>query len=653
MRSIVTTRVVVTVWILVLAAAHAVEQQKSSSSNRSSIRTRAVGRAPNQSDDTAIFNTEQQQQQLSQALDVLASLGVEPCRWMESNDIIFQVSKQQQGETNGNLKTMTSTLLQLPMCLSTVPLVDTVESIDRNTRFLPEEESETATASENRPTEPETDNASANDGNTNEEGGGDNQETEEEEESPDTILMNFVGATVCVCVAALAAGLTLGMLGLDPLMLLIKERASDNPTERTQARQLLPLVKQHHRLLVTLLLMNSIANEALPIFLEALVPPSVAILVSVTLVLFFGEIIPSAVFTGPNQLRIASALVPVVRLAMALLSPLAWPIAKLLDCLLHSDEEGEESSAVYKRGELSALIRIQYEERLAAKRKRKKERQQHKHSLKLLQGETVGALDFSVPPAAAQEALNNIKAIKSHMQHTESMRSERSSFSNTGSIRPPAYEGGPMQRSDSLHGDEVIMIEGALQMKTNVALDVYTPLRRMFAVPDTLRLSDRAMVQIYASGFSRVPVYCVQPDKPKSKTAIVGVLMTKQLIVLDPKDARPVTSMPLYTPFCVSPQTPLVELVNLFQTGRTRALKGGHLALVCARPREGNIALDRGDALPNEAGLMGIITLEDVLESLLQEQIYDENDVSLDLGESLGNESILTHVLIHAFNFML
>eukprot|EP00977_Amphora_coffeiformis_P029897 scaffold43368_cov214-Amphora_coffeaeformis.AAC.3 len=448
-------------------------------------------------------------------------------------------------------------------------------------------------------------------------------------EPPKELLINFIGATVCVCIAALAAGLTLGMLGMDPLLLLIKERASDSATERAQAKQLLPLVKQHHRLLVTLLLMNSIANEALPIFLEALVPPSVAILVSVTLVLFFGEIIPSAIFTGPNQLAIASALVPVVRLALFLLAPLAWPIAKLLDCVLHTaGEDGDDhGSSVYKRGELSALIRIQYEERLASKRKRKQERQQHRHSHQPLLGDdTMGSLDFSEPPLASQEKYQSVKALKSQLQHTGSIHpSERTT--NTGDNSTRHYEGGPgnLQRSDSLHVDEVIMIEGALQMKTKVALDVYTPLRRLFAVPETLKLSEKAMVQIYASGFSRVPVYRPNPAKPKDKTAIIGILLTKQLILLNASDARPISSMPLYTPSCVSPQTPLYELVNLFQTGG-RALKGGHLALVCARPREGNIALAAGDALPERAGFMGVITLEDVLESLLQEQIYDEND---------------------------
>jgi hypothetical protein len=50
-------------------------------------------------------------------------------------------------------------------------------------------------------------------------------------------------------------------------------------------------VKNQHLLLCTLLIGNSLAMEALPIFLDTLVPPYVAILISVTLILAFGEVL--------------------------------------------------------------------------------------------------------------------------------------------------------------------------------------------------------------------------------------------------------------------------------------------------------------------------------------------------------------------------
>lgn len=53
-----------------------------------------------------------------------------------------------------------------------------------------------------------------------------------------------------------------------------------------------PILKRHHYLLVTLLLSNATAMEALPIFLDKLVPSFWAVLISVSMVLFFGEIIP-------------------------------------------------------------------------------------------------------------------------------------------------------------------------------------------------------------------------------------------------------------------------------------------------------------------------------------------------------------------------
>ena len=67
---------------------------------------------------------------------------------------------------------------------------------------------------------------------------------------------------------------------------------------------MLPLLKNHHFLLCSLLIANAGANEALPIFLDELLPSYAAILVSVTIVLIFGEIVPTAVFTGPKQVSI-------------------------------------------------------------------------------------------------------------------------------------------------------------------------------------------------------------------------------------------------------------------------------------------------------------------------------------------------------------
>lgn len=420
------------------------------------------------------------------------------------------------------------------------------------------------------------------------------EESALEDETPWEIIINGLAALLCVSVAALAAGLTLGLLGLDPLMLLIKERASEDERERASARKLLPVISQHHRLLVTLLLMNAVANEALPIFLEALVPPAFAILVSVTLVLFGGEIIPSAIFTGPQQINIAVWLLPLVRFVMWVLYPIAGPIAKLLDYLLHSDE-GEHGTASYTRSELAALIRIQYEERLTNKKKRKSQNQ--------ILGDHIGGLDFTPAITNRNKSLRALKHQKLH--ELEALYK---------------LDSGPVSNKVDIHQDEVTMVEGALQMNTKVAMDVFTPHRKVFSIPFDMELNERNMVKIYASGFTRVPVH-----EPGDKTAIVGILMTRSLIVVNPQLGRPVSTLPLRSPRCVSPAAPLVHVLNMMQSGGAGA-KGGHLALVCARPSVGERAFLQKESLPGTAGLMGIITLEDVLEMLLQEQIYDEMD---------------------------
>jgi len=61
-----------------------------------------------------------------------------------------------------------------------------------------------------------------------------------------------------------------GLLSLDITKLEIKS-ITGTDREKSAAVCVLPIIKQHHLLLVTLLLFNSLANETLPIFLGALV----------------------------------------------------------------------------------------------------------------------------------------------------------------------------------------------------------------------------------------------------------------------------------------------------------------------------------------------------------------------------------------------
>lgn len=56
------------------------------------------------------------------------------------------------------------------------------------------------------------------------------------------------------------------------------EERSKLKLEQQCAERILPLVKDHHLLLVTLLLFNTVANEALPVFLDELVPSWAALL---------------------------------------------------------------------------------------------------------------------------------------------------------------------------------------------------------------------------------------------------------------------------------------------------------------------------------------------------------------------------------------
>ena len=76
--------------------------------------------------------------------------------------------------------------------------------------------------------------------------------------------------------------------------------------------------------------------------------------------------------------------------------------------------------------------------------------------------------------------------------------------------------------------DEVAVIRGALDLSAKTAACCLTPIERVFALPTDARLDRETMRAIVASGHSRVPVH-----SPGDKEAIVGVILVKELLLVD------------------------------------------------------------------------------------------------------------------------
>ena len=169
----------------------------------------------------------------------------------------------------------------------------------------------------------------------------------------------------CCAMSATAAGLTMAYLSLDKTKLRIIQR-NGTELEKAQVATVLPLLMDHHRLLVTLLLSNTLSNEALPIFLDSLVPSWLALVISVTAVTILCEIIPQSVSTGKHKLFVACKCAPLMNLVLWLAYPIAYPAARLLDRFIvnetpHSGQEKKkslDSLILFTKEELLSMVEI-------------------------------------------------------------------------------------------------------------------------------------------------------------------------------------------------------------------------------------------------------------------------------------------------------
>ncbi|KPP60523.1 hypothetical protein Z043_121473, partial [Scleropages formosus] len=136
--------------------------------------------------------------------------------------------------------------------------------------------------------------------------------------------------------------------------------------------------------------------------------------------------------------------------------------------------------------------------------------------------------------------------------------------------------------------EELNIIQGALELRTKTVEDVLTPLTDCFMLASDAVLDFGTMSEVMQSGYTRIPVY------ENERENIVDILFVKDLAFVDPDDC-----------------TPLKTITQFYRH-----------PMHCRVNNEGE-----GDPFYE---VMGIVTLEDVIEEIIKSEILDETDLYTD-----------------------
>jgi metal transporter CNNM len=320
-----------------------------------------------------------------------------------------------------------------------------------------------------------------------------------------TILLVEVG--LLIVFSALCSGLNVALLSLD-LADLQRKAKLNNP----DARKVLPLRKNTHLTLASILLINVAAVSATSLVLSTRLYGVLAGAISTLLIVIFGEIIPQALFNR-KALYYCGRFSILLKAMIVITYPVSKPLQLLLDTLF-----GEtESAGLQSRRELGMMI----------------------------------------------------------TEHLGDSTSE-------------------------LDEDEVEIIRGALQLSEKRVRDIMTPLRSVYCMTPNDAIDAQKIDDIKERGWSRIPII------NKQHTVCFGLLLMKDLVDIDfDHEAVAIHELPLYPVQMVGSMTALDTLFRKFITG------GAHL-----------IPVEKDDKI------VGIVTIEDLLEEIVGHEIEDETDRS-------------------------
>jgi metal transporter CNNM len=149
-----------------------------------------------------------------------------------------------------------------------------------------------------------------------------------------------------------------------------------------------------------------------------------------------------------------------------------------------------------------------------------------------------------------------------------------------------------------LDEDEVEIIKSALQLSEKTVGEIMQPIKDVYWLPLDATLDAKTVDDITAHGYSRIPVLS------RDKRECYGVLLMKDMVDIDfDGNPIPVTSFKLHHTKMVGSRTALDTMFRRFISLRS------HL-----------VPVEKDDEI------IGIVTIEDLIEEILGHEIADETD---------------------------
>jgi CBS domain containing-hemolysin-like protein len=316
--------------------------------------------------------------------------------------------------------------------------------------------------------------------------------------------LTFLIVAALVLFSGVCSGLNIALMSLEVADLRRKAKLGNRAAARV-----LPLRKNSHLSLASILLANVAVVSATSLVLEHRYNGLIAGIASTLLIVILGEIFPQALFAR-DALAFCSRLAPVLRAMIIVTYPVSKPLQLLLDKLF-----GHRADRLHSRRELGIII-------------------------------------------------------SEHLAHQDS----------------------------ELDEDEVEIMRGALVLSEKRVRDIMTDIRKVYWLSEDTLVDGTKIDEIKKRGWSRIPVL------NRDGTDCRGILLMKDLVDMDFDEAPvQVAELPLHVTRTVGSMTALDTMFRKFIGARS------HL-----------MPVERDDKI------VGIVTIEDLIEEILGHEIEDETD---------------------------